>query len=81
VIPIVSYGFGCGARGKDSSKSGTGAGTGGGGGIKLIDAINLDDNGATVEGIKGIISGFAKVLSDAPALAIDKTGKTKKQSA
>jgi uncharacterized spore protein YtfJ len=75
VIPIVSYGFGFGAGGSDGAKSGNGGGTGGGGGIKPIGAIILDAKGARVEAIKGAMSGFTEVLSDAAALAIDKSSK------
>jgi len=75
VIPIVSYGFGFGAGGTDSPKTGNGGGSGGGGGIKPIGAIILDAKGARVEAIKGAMSGFTEVLSDAAALAIEKSSK------
>jgi uncharacterized spore protein YtfJ len=79
VIPIVSYGFGFGAGGGGDAKSGEGAGTGAGGGIKPLGAIIIDDEGARVESVQGVMTTFAEVFGNTVGKAIEaSTGRPSK---
>ena len=81
VIPIVSYGFGFGAGGGVNTKTGDGAGTGAGGGIKPLGAIIIDDDGARVESVQGVMTTFAEVLGSTADKVIEKTAVSAKSKA
>ena len=80
VIPIVSYGFGFGAGGGTDAKKGQGGGTGAGGGIRPVGAIIVDDQGARVESVRGVMSGVLESVSKIVARKVNDPQKSTEAS-